>query len=237
MATLSSKSFVVTGGSGNLGQSTVRALVSRGARVLVVDRDDTRPKVTFAEEVAARRVFTARVDLTNPEAVSRDLAKHLEPLDDLFGLVATVGGYKGGASVLDGTWEDWESMWRINVATSLLASRAVLPKLVARKAGALVHVASLAALGGNKNQVAYGSAKAAVLRLSEGLADELKEHGIRVNAVLPGTMDTRANRSWMSAEVANTAVDTAAVADVIAFLLSDEARGVTGSAIRVAGFQ
>lgn len=227
----------MTGGSGNLGQATVRALLSRGARVLVVDRDDTRPRATFAEELAAGRVLTARVDLTSPEAVARELGARLESLTDLHGLVATVGGYKGGVSMMDGAFEDWEAMWRINVATSLNATRAVVPALVAKRAGSIVHVASLAALGGNKNQVAYGAAKAAVLRLSEGLADELKEHGVRVNAVLPGTMDTRENRAWMPADVAKTAVDTAAVADVIAFLLSEEARAVTGAAVRVAGFQ
>ena len=75
------------------------------------------------------------------------------------------------------------------------------------------------------------------MRLTEGLAEELKPHRVRVNAVLPGTMDTKENRSWMSPEFAELAIDTLAVADAIGFLLSEDARAVTGAALRVTGFQ
>ena len=237
MSTLRGKRFVVTGGSGNLGHSTVHALLARGAKLVVLDRDDSRPRAAFADAIEDGRLLTARVDLTDANAVDKDVNALLDSLDGVDGLVATVGGYKGGVSVLDSSWSDWEAMWRINVAAALHVTRAVVPRLVAQRAGAIVHVASLAALSGEKNQVAYSASKSALLRLTEGLAEELKPHRVRVNAVLPGTMDTKENRSWMSPEFAELAIDTLAVADAIGFLLSDDARAVTGDALRVTGFQ
>jgi NAD(P)-dependent dehydrogenase (short-subunit alcohol dehydrogenase family) len=100
-----------------------------------------------------------------------------------------------------------------------------------------VNVASMAALSGSAGESAYAASKAALLRLTESLAAEQKAKGIRVNAVLPGTIDTPQNRSWMSPEDVAKAVPPRAIGDVIAFLLSDAARAVTGTAIKVTGKQ
>jgi NAD(P)-dependent dehydrogenase (short-subunit alcohol dehydrogenase family) len=236
MSTLLDKTIVVTGASGNLGDATVRALLARGARVIGLDRDDTRPRVAFADAVAAGKVSLLRVDLTSAASVEEAFEAALgDRAPD--GLVATVGGYKGGVSLLEGDADDWEAMWRINVATAVHASRAAGRRMAAAGAGSIVHVASLAALSGGAGQIAYSAAKSAVLRLTEGLAEELKPKRVRVNAVLPGTMDTPQNRAWMSPDAATLAVDPLAVADAIAFLLSPEARAVTGAALRVTGFQ
>jgi NAD(P)-dependent dehydrogenase (short-subunit alcohol dehydrogenase family) len=128
-------------------------------------------------------------------------------------------------------------MLTINLRATVACSRAVLPGMLARKAGSIVHLASLAAIGPGPGQAAYSASKSAVLSFSESLAAETKASGVRVNAVLPGTMDTPQNRSWMSEADVQKAVDPTAVADVIAFLVSSAARAVTGAAIRVSGRQ
>lgn len=236
MSTLLDKTIVVTGASGNLGDATVRALLARGARVIGLDRDDSRARAVFADAVAAGMVSLHRADLTSAASVEEAFTAALGARAP-DGLVATVGGYQGGVSFLDGDGGDWETMWRINVVTAGHASRAAARRMVQAGSGSIVHVASLAALAGGAGQIAYSAAKAAVLRLTEGLAEELKSKRVRVNAVLPGTMDTPQNRAWMSPESAALAIDPLAVADAIAFLLSPEARAVTGAALRVTGFQ
>ena len=229
-------SHVVTGASGNLGSAVALRLLATGARLALFDRDATRINEAFAPEVAAGRVLAYAVDLSDEAAVREAMRDADTRLGGLSGVASTVGGYIGAAPVSEGL-ASWDKMWSINVRTSVAVVSAALPLLSARKAGSVVLVASLAALGGTRGQGAYSAAKSAVLRLCEAAADEVKASGVRVNAILPGTLDTPQNRAWMSEADAALAIDPAAVADVAAFLLSDAARAVTGAALRVTGRQ
>lgn len=230
-------SYVVTGASGNLGQAVASLLLERGARVATFDRDARKSNELFAQAIAAKRVIPYALDLTSEAAVNEALRDADARLGGLAGVVCTVGGYKGGAPIAGAGLADWDAMWSVNVRATVTVTSAALPLLVGRERGAIVHVASLAALSGTKGQAAYSAAKAAVLRLTEAAADEVKASGVRVNAVLPGTLDTPQNRAWMSEADAAIAIDPGAVAEVVAFLLSDAARAVTGAAIRVTGQQ
>ncbi len=229
--------FGVTGASGNLGAATVRALLAEGATVIALDRHAGPVRVAFESEIEAGKVRSYQVDLTNEESAAsalRDAAKVVGRFD---GIVCTVGGYEGGVETAQASWADWSAMLDVNVRTTVVCSRAALPLLYERGAGSIVHVASLASLEGTAGQAAYSAAKAAVLRFTEALAQESKSKRVRVNAVLPGTMDTPQNRAWMSPDQVATAIDTAAVADAILFLLSDASRAVTGAALKVTGWQ
>lgn len=231
------RSYVVTGASGNLGQAVASLLLDRGARVATFDRDARKSNELFAKPIADKRVIPYAVDLASEAAVSEALRDADARLGGLTGAVCTVGGYKGGANIAGAGLADWDAMWSVNVRATVTVTSALLPLLAGRGAGAIVHVASLAALAGTKGQAAYSAAKAAVLRLTEAAADEVKASGVRVNAVLPGTLDTPQNRAWMSEADSAIAIDPVAVAEVVAFLLSDAARAVTGAAIRVTGRQ
>jgi NAD(P)-dependent dehydrogenase (short-subunit alcohol dehydrogenase family) len=129
----------------------------------------------------------------------------------------------------------WDRMFAINLKTALNASRAALPKLLESGDGRIVNVGAQTAVRASEGMGAYAASKAAVHRLTESLADELKLRGVTVNAVLPSIIDTPANRADMPNADFSRWVSPADLAAVILFLASDEARAVTGALIPVTG--
>ena len=125
-------------------------------------------------------------------------------------------------------------MWGTNVTSLLWCAQAVAPRMAAAGGGSIVTVGSRSAVTGSA-PVAYGASKAAVVRATEVLADELRPQRIRVNCLLPSVIDTPANRSWMSPELVAKAVPPSAIAPVIAFLLGPDSAPVSGARIPVYG--
>lgn len=233
---LEGRVFAVTGAAGNLGAATASLLLERGARVLLLDRSAARPKQTFEAALARGQASLAELDLMDDAATREVVERERDRAGRFDGVVCTVGGY-AARSVLDSGWADFEAMITVNLRSTVATTRAVLPALLAAKAGAIVHVASLAGLSGSAEHAAYSAAKAAVLRFTESTAAEVKSSGVRVNAVLPGTLDTPQNRSWMSDAAKASAIPLGDVAEVIGFLLSDAAASVTGVGLPVTGRQ
>lgn len=238
MSDLQERVVVVSGASGNLGAATARVLHAKGARLLLVDRSAEDIAKAVGDDVT-RRGHVVAVDATEEAKVAEalDEATRAMGIASIDGLVSTIGGYVGGTPFVETSWETFETMFLVNVRTAHAMARAVLPRFDRARGGSIVHVASMASLAGGAGESAYAAAKGALLRMTESLANEQKAAGVRVNAVLPGTIDTPQNRAWMSEEMAKRAVDPAAIADVIAFLLSPAARAVTGAALRVTGSQ
>ncbi len=237
MREIDGRVIVVTGASGNLGAATATLLAGRGARLVLLDRAEGRALGALEEGLRAGRHRAEVADVTDERSVEDALARGSKELGPVQGLVCTVGGYLGGKPVIDCPWAEWERMLAMNLRATVACTRAVLSGMLARGAGSIVHVASLAAISAGPGEAAYAAAKSAVLSFTQSVAAETKERGVRVNAVLPGTMDTPQNRAWMSEGDRAKAVDPDAVADVIAFLLSDAARAVTGASVRVTGRQ
>jgi NAD(P)-dependent dehydrogenase (short-subunit alcohol dehydrogenase family) len=237
MCLLDRRVVVVTGASGNLGSAVARAARAAGARTALVDRDHARLAAAHADVASSRDHVLEAVDLADRGAVEALVARVTDALGPPTGLVNTVGGYRAGDPVGSSEWSTWESMMALNVRPTLECARAVLPAMRRAGRGSIVNVASLAGLAADPEAGAYAAAKAAVLRLGEALAAEVKADGVRVNAVLPGSLDTPQNRAWMSSEQVATAIDPRALADVVVFLLSDASRAVTGASIRVTGRQ
>jgi NAD(P)-dependent dehydrogenase (short-subunit alcohol dehydrogenase family) len=150
-------------------------------------------------------------------------------------LINTVGGYTGGKRVDEESLANWEKMFSINLHTTLNACRAAVPHMLRQGAGRIVNVAARAALTGVPTLSAYGASKSAVIRLTESMSSELKDHGIGVNCVLPGTIDTPQNRADMPNADFSKWVAPAAIADAMLFLASDAARAVSGAALPVYG--
>ena len=133
--------------------------------------------------------------------------------------------------------EVWRAMLEANLETVHRSLRALLPSMVARKRGAIVALGSRAAVdpGSSANAAAYAASKAATVALVQAVAAEVRDHGVRINAVLPSTMDTPANRAAMPDADPSRWVSLASAAGVVAFLLGDEARDISGAAIPVYG--
>lgn len=136
----------------------------------------------------------------------------------------TVGGFTAGPPVHETPLEDWDAMLAMNLRTAFLVSRAIAPLLIRSGGGAIVHVSGRAGLTGFAGGAGYCAAKAGVIRLTETLSAELKEHGVNVNCILPGTIDTPSNRAARPDADFSRWVAPEALGEVIMFLCSPTAR-------------
>ncbi len=227
---------VVTGGTGALGRSVVKDLLAAGARVAVsyIIEDEWQDRDSQVK-VPSDQLWGVKVDLGQPSEVEtfvRDVAKRWGRLDFL---LAIAGGFAPGKSYETdaGTWEHMLSM---NLASLVNSLRAAVPIMIRQNFGRIVTISSGAILrGGGAGIAAYAVSKGAVRQLSEILADELKSYDIHVHCLMPGTMDTPANRRSMPKADFSTWVKTEEVARVIHFLLSDGARAVRSVTLPVLG--
>jgi NAD(P)-dependent dehydrogenase (short-subunit alcohol dehydrogenase family) len=227
--TLTGRTVVVTGGFGFLGGALAARLVKEGARVVLVDRS-----AVPAQALPDVALALGGVDLGSPESAGAAFSRIAGELGGIDALVNVAGGFVW-ETVEAGSIESWDRMYGMNLRTAVVASQAVLPHLLAKGAGRLVNVGALAASKAATGMGAYAASKAGVARLTEALAEELKDKGVTVNAVLPSIIDTPTNRADMPDADATRWVSADALAAVIAFLLSDDASAVTGALIPVCG--
>lgn len=228
MTMLAGKRVVVTGGFGALGRAVAEVLTRQGARVALLDRA-AAPAVLPPCELAL-----GGVDLTDAGATNAAMQQVAAALGGLDGLVNVAGGFRWEL-IASGSVETWDAMHTMNLRTALLASQAALPYLRQGAQGRIVNIGAWAAQQAAQGMGAYAASKAGVARLTEALAEELKDQGITVNAVLPSILDTPANRADMPQADFSRWVQPAQLAEVIAFLLQDAAAAVTGALIPVRG--
>ncbi len=227
------KIVIVTGAAGNVGQALARLLAARGARVAAVDQAG-EPLTALAASLpdAGRHLPLPGYDLTDPAACTALVGEVQQRLGRLDAVATTVGGF-AMAKLADAGLDQWDAMFSLNVKTTWNIYRAAVPVLRAVGGGSLVGVGSAAGLRGSGQMAAYAATKSAVMRLTESLADELRPDRIRVNAVLPTTIDTPQNRAAMPGADTSRWVQPSEVAEAMAFLLSDSASGVTGALLPV----
>lgn len=235
MPNLVHQTVVITGATGNLGQVVAGRFAAAGARLALVGRDPARLAATRATLGPAAEVALHDLDLLRPAEVSHMIDAVRERFGHIHALVNLAGGFGMGPAVHETTDADWELMLDLNTRTTINAVRAVVPRLLDGGGGRIVNVAARAATHGAARMAPYCVAKAAVVTLTESLAEELKHQGINVNCVLPGTLDTPQNRAAMPDQDPADRVPLDALADVILFLASDGARAIHGAAIPVYG--
>ena len=174
------------------------------------------------------------VDLTQAEATRAVMAQVAKEAGRLDGLINIAGGFRWEA-IAGGTVDAWDSMYALNLKTAVVAVQAALPHLPQGGGGRIVNVGAMGAVKAAAGMGAYAASKAGVAKLTEALAEELKDRRITVNAILPSTLDTPRNRLDMPKADFTRWVTPAEAAEVIAFLVSDAAGAVTGALIPVAG--
>jgi NAD(P)-dependent dehydrogenase (short-subunit alcohol dehydrogenase family) len=230
---VSDRVALVTGGTGGLGQAVTLRLLADGARVCV-------PYIVPAERDALLgRVGTARERLDLISADVTDAAALAGVVDDVYGrhgrldaLVALVGGFAGGALV-ETDRATWDRMLSLNLTSAFVATRAVVPRMLAAGSGRIVTVGSRAVVPPGAGFIAYTVSKAGVIAFTQALAQELRGTGVTANCVLPSTMDTPANRAAMPDSDRAGWVPVESVARAIAFLAGEGAAHVTGALVTI----
>jgi NAD(P)-dependent dehydrogenase (short-subunit alcohol dehydrogenase family) len=226
---MAGKSVLITGGTGALGQSVVESVVQHGhsASVVYVSPEEwTRLHDALAAN--EEQVLGLQGDALSLDFMERAVRQTVDRFGSLDGLFHLIGGY-AYAPLEETSPETWQRILGLNLTSAYVAAHAALPSL--SSGGVMVFVGAQAAFTTPANQVAYNAAKAGVLALAETLAHELRPKGIRVNAIVPDIIDTPANRKAMSNANIDRWLKPQQVADVLLYLLSDQASGVTGATI------
>ncbi|WAH55377.1 SDR family NAD(P)-dependent oxidoreductase [Pseudomonas silvicola] len=229
---LKGKVIAITGAFGTLGLAVAREAVALGAKVALLDR--VHPDLQTLPGALDGALCLGGIDLTCQASAQEAFARIATHYGALDGLLNIAGGFRW-ETLEDGDLASWDLLYNMNVRTSITASKAALALLLQSPAGRIVNIGAGAAVKASIGMGAYAASKAGVARLTESLADELKERGVTVNAVLPSIIDTPQNRIDMPDADFASWVSPRELAAVILFLASDRASAVTGALIPVSG--
>lgn len=229
--TSTNPTVVITGASGNLGRATAAAFARHGARLVLIDRGHT----ACPEGVTGAEYLSTATDLMDAAAVEAAIAEAVSRFGRIDVVCNLVGGFRMGEAVHETTDATWDFLVDLNARTLVHVARAVVPRLTAQGGGKIVNVAATAARRGLPRMGVYCATKDMVVRLTEAMSAELKASNINVNCVLPSIIDTPENRSAMPDADSSQWVAPEALADVIVFLASHDARSIHGASLPVEG--
>jgi NAD(P)-dependent dehydrogenase (short-subunit alcohol dehydrogenase family) len=226
---LQDKVALITGATGGLGTSVTQAFLDSGAKVIGVSRsiEQSAFKSPAFEGISA--------ELANPNAVSKLIQQVVQQFGRIDVLAHRVGGFAGGQAVFETTDQTFESMLSMNLTSAFYVLRAVIPHMRQAESGRITAIASRAAESPGPMVGAYSASKAALVSLIRTVAPENKDRGITANAILPGTIDTPANRKAMPQADTRTWVQPASIASLILWLAGSAGQEVTGAAIPAYG--
>lgn len=236
MFNFADKVVMVTGAIGRLGVVLAQAFQSSEAKLALVDRGEDRLRQAFPDlEGLPDYLLVNCADLMDEGEVEAAVAETMQHFGRIDVLVNTVGGYRAGKMLHETPVETWDFLLNLNGRSVFIVCQKVIPRMLNRGSGKIVNVAARPGIEGQAGMAVYSASKSAVIRLTESMAAELKDHGVNVNCVIPGTIDTPQNRGTMPNADYSTWVTPESLADVILFLSSEAARDVHGAALPVYG--
>ena len=224
---------IVTGACGNLGQAVAARFRQDGATLVLLDLDRQVLEQRYGPENPRQRFAAA--DLLARAEVAAAIKDAVDRYGRIDVLCNIAGGFRMGHTVHETPESEWNFLFDLNARSVLHAVHAVVPHMIAAESGKIVNVGAHAALKGMARMGAYCASKDVVIRITEAMAAELGDSNINVNCVLPSIIDTPENRAAMPDADFTHWVTPEALANVIAFLASDEAGAIQGAAIPVVG--
>ena len=236
MFDFSKKVVLITGASGNLGSAVTRAFHEAGAKLALIERTKGELEKMYPDWVDSPDCFLSGcADLSDVEEVGGVVSAVIEHFGRIDAFVNTVGGYRAGTPLHETPLEVFDFMLYLNARIPYITSQCVIPHMIDKGSGSIIHFAARPGLKGSANQAAYGASKAAVIRLVESMSEEVKSKGVNVNCILPGTLDTPQNRAASPDADFGHWVRLESLAGVVQFLCSDAARDIHGASIPVYG--
>ena len=238
------KTAIVTGACGGMGLETTKKLLKNNIITLMLDIK-TPPKSFLKSN---HKVFFKKVDITDYKklkSIIDDYYKKNKSIDYLINTTGVLWFNKDISSVkID--FSIWDKVYEINLKTMVYLSKIIIPKMVKHNFGSMVHISSVDALSGDdKPQDAYGSSKAAMIRLSKSLAIQYASKNIRSNVILPGPVNTGMQKRWKNKPSSKKNLEKTIplkrvgnpddIANGIMFLLSDQSQYITGTEIIIDG--
>lgn len=225
---------LVAGGTGGLGRAVSVAFLEEGATVVVTYRRQNEfEALRHTAGAHASRLEGHGIDVTNDAAVHQMISSVVAKHGRLDAMTNAVGGYAAGWKLWEAELTVLDQMLSLNLYSGYVLLRSVVPAMLKQDHGAIVNVASTAAIDHAASAAAYAASKAAALAMVDSLAADLKATGIRANSILPSIIDTEANRRAMPDSDFAKWPKPRDIAQVILFLCSDDAKLIHGAAIPV----
>ncbi len=234
MSHIEGRVTIISGASGGLGTVVSRKFYEAGASLILVGSRLAGVE-TLAGQLGPERCLALAANLADPAEAGRVVAAALDRFNRVDILLNLAGGFGGGTPVSESDGDDLDRMLVLNLRTAYNLSRAAVGVMMAQQWGRIVNVGSRDALRGRARYSAYAISKAAVLRLTESMAAEVQAYTVTVNAILPGTIDTPANRQDSPTADFSKWVQPAEIAEVLLFLAGDSSQAINGASIPVYG--
>lgn len=231
---LQNKVVIVTGGASGMGYEEAKLFVEKGARVAIFDINGEGAEKTAAE--FGNGTIGLKADLTNPDDIKAAIEKTVATFGEIDVLVNNAGVFDKYLPSLETSRDTWNKFIALNLTSVFDMCNAVLPKMIEKKSGNIVNIASVAGIVAGKGGAAYTATKHAVIGYTKHLVSEYAKYGIRINAVCPGTIETPLTKDVL-ANIPKDLVparrfgQAKEVAELVAFLADEQAGFVNGATI------
>ena len=228
------KTAIITGAGGALGSAVVTHLLEQGFQVVALERHPEHVQARFGDAGAANaRLLALACDVTDVASCKAACEQTVQRFGRIDVLCNIAGGFSMGASTASDAVAQYEHLMSLNAGAVFKMVHCAAPVMLQASTGSIVNVGAQSALAGQANMAAYGASKSAVIRMTESFAKEFKTQGVRVNCILPATIDTPQNRKDMPDADFSQWTSPEKIAQVIGFLASEQSAAVNGASIAV----